>query len=491
MLNNQKSFNFSEYYELYNTSVRSDHFLRRLHDDVDFDKITEVLLPKYSANMGRTAYSPTYMFKLCLLKVLADLSDVDLIEEVRVNLAYKYFLDINPEDEPCDATTLCKFRSIRIGDTNLLKDLLDLTFKFAEEKGIKKRVNGKFVIEGIIDATHTVSEFNCYRPVPALKERTKKLRAALYSVDEDLAGEIKKDKHIPITDLAGEINYCLELLDFVQQNYSHYLVAEKTKRAYNRLKEAVEDIRTYYSGDPDAGLGHKSADTSFFGYKNSILMDKDSGLIAGAITTSGEVGDALPGQELVKEILQNDDFQLTELIGDTAYSGQPFLDLARDNNFELLTTPHPNLGTGIDGRDGFTFNKDADMFICPQGHLAIRKRTVTYKRDNSKRTIFHFDRHLCDTCPLKETCLGKAQEKTFSVSILTPEQQKLLQDNQDPEYKRRRKQRYQIERLNAHLKGRYAFRKAQCIGKSMMTLQAAIAMYLYNMKKIYTKMDKK
>lgn len=491
MINQQLSFNFNEYYRLYDDVVTDTHFLRRLHDDVDFDEITKVLLSKYSATMGRTAYSPTYMFKLCLLKVMTDLSDVDLIEEVRVNMAYKFFLDINPNDAPCDATTLCKFRRERIGDENFLGSLLAMTFKFAEQKGVKKRINGKFVVKGIIDATHTVSEYNYFLPVPALKGFTRKLRSVLYGIDEDLTETLKKDKNIQSTDLEGEIKYCLELLDFVKENYSSYLNDGRVRKAYNRLKEAVEDIRTYYSGDPDAGLGHKTADTSFFGYKHSIVMDKDSGLIVGALTTSGEIGDALPGKELVKDILQNKNFKLTELIGDTAYSGQPFLDLAHNNNFEIITTPHPNLGTGIDGRDGFTFNKDADMFICPQGHLAIGKRIVTFKRHNSKHAIYRFDRHLCATCPLKETCLGNAKEKTFSVSILTPEQQKLLQDNQDPEYKRRRKERYKIEALNAHLKGRYAFRKAQCIGISMMTLQAAIAMYLYNMKKIYTTIDKK
>ena len=108
-----------------------------------------------------------------------------------------------------------------------------------------------------------------------------------------------------------------------------------------------------------------------------------------------------------------------------------------------------------------------------------------------KEAIYRFDPNLCATCPLKETCLRNAKEKTFSVSILSTEHQKLLQNNQDPEYRRRRKERYKIERLNAHLKGRYAFRKAQCIGISMMTHQAAIAMFLYNMQKIYTLTDKK
>ncbi len=212
MINQQLSFNFNEYYSLYEEVVSDNHFLRRLHDDVDFDQITKVLLPKYSATMGRTAYSPTYMFKLCLLKVMTDLSDVDLIEEVRVNMAYKFFLDINPNDVPCDATTLCKFRRQRIGDKNFLDTLLAMTLEFAEQKGIKKRIDGKFIVQGIIDATHTESEFNCYRPVPALKGFARKLRSALYGIDEDLTETLKKDKNIQSTDLQGRSNTVLNYL---------------------------------------------------------------------------------------------------------------------------------------------------------------------------------------------------------------------------------------------------------------------------------------
>lgn len=489
MINTRLQLQLSSFSELYDQTVDQHNFFRRLHDDIDFDEITKVLLPKYSINIGRTAYKPSYMFKLCLIKVMTDLSDVDLIEQVRVNLAYKYFLDMNPEDMPCDATTLCKFRRQRIGDTNLLQDLLDITFRFAEQKGIKKRVNGKFVIRGIIDATHNLSGFNYCRPVPALKELAKKMRCALYNIDENLTETLSKDKDIRSTDLKGEIQYCKNLIDFVVKNYSVYLNDERFKKIYNRLKEAVDDIHTYYSGDPEAGIGHKSADTNFYGYKTTITVDADTGMVVAASVSSGEVGDALSGKEVVETILQSDDYELIELNGDTAYSGQPFLELARDNNFEMLTTPHPILGTSIDGRDGFTFNKDADMFICPNGHLAIGKRTISLKKDNNKRIIYRFDNKLCATCPLKDTCLGNRKEKTFSVSVVTSEQQKLLQDNQTPEYRRRRKERYKIEALNSHLKNAYAFRKAQCIGKSMMTLQAGIAMFVHNIRKIYRKSD--
>ena len=188
----------------------------------------------------------------------------------------------------------------------------------------------------------------------------------------------------------------------------------------------------------------------------------------------------------------HDDIDFVSLTNVLLSTYSDFLDLAASLGFDMLTTPHPLPGTGIDGREGFTFNKDADLFCCPAGHLATGRRTVTYKKDNNRTSIiYRFSPQHCATCPLRETCLGKAREKTFSVSRLTPEQQRLLSDSQSPEYRRRRKERYKIEALNSHLKSGYAFRKAQGKGKEMMTLQAAIAIFAYNRKKIYAKMAKK
>lgn len=139
MIKTQKKLLLSPYAELYDILVPANHFLRRMHDDIDFSFIYDELVGKYSQDMGRTAYDPVMMFKYLILKTISKLSDVDLIEDVRVNMAYKFFLDIEPEAMPIDSTTLCKFRRQRLKDMDLLDLLLGKTFKMAEESGILVR----------------------------------------------------------------------------------------------------------------------------------------------------------------------------------------------------------------------------------------------------------------------------------------------------------------------------------------------------------------
>lgn len=482
----------SPYMELFDILIPQDHFLRRLHDGIDYSFIHDELSEKYSPSMGRTAYDPITMFKYLVLKVLSDLSDVDLVEEVKMNMAYKFFLDMTPEQLPVDDSTLSYFRRQRLKDKCLMDILLAKTLDLAEEKGIiKRREDNKFHINVIIDGTHTVSCANLYLPAPALKEYAKRLRSQLYRCDESLAGELERDGQIGATDIVGEIAYGNRLVEYVEKNLPDLLKVAAVKRAFNRFKELLEDVQDHYYAsvdDPDARVGHKTADTEFFGYKSQIAIDEESRLVLGAQVTSGEVGDPIAAKDVIEDIARKEDFVVEELLGDAAYSGQPILELGTKYDFDVISPAHPGLGKGIDGRDGFTFNKDADMFTCPKGHLAISRRTVVYKKDNNRKAIIYkFDKKKCAACPIREACLKGKKEKTFSVSALTEEQKSLLARQQTDYFRERRRQRYKIEAKNAHLKQGLGFGKAKFKGINMMELQTAVTLFVSNLKVIYAK----
>lgn len=490
MLKLQKELILSPFMEIFDILIPKDHFLRRLHDEIDFSFIYDELAEKYSPDMGRTACDPVLMFKCLILKVISDLSDEDLMEEIRMNMAYKFFLDMTPEGIPPHPSTLCVFRRQRIKDDNFMDLLLTKTVDLAHEKGIlEKKDDGKYHVKVIIDGTHTISSANLYRPVPALKEYAKRLRAQLYRCDETLGGKLEKDNGIGATDLTGEVAYGYRLVGYVEENLPELLKIDAVRKIFNRFKELLDDIVDHYNAsvdDPDARVGHKSADTEFFGYKSQILMDEESRLILGAEVTSGEVGDAVAAEDAIENLATKEDIVIDELIGDSAYSGQPILELGTKYTFSVIAPPHPNLGSGIDGRDGFTFNKDADMFICPHGHLAISKRTVTYKNDNNRKaTIYKFDKAKCAVCPLRKTCLKNAKERTFSVTVLTEEQKDILKRKQTDYFKERRRQRYKIEAKNAHIKQGLGFGKTMAKGIHMMELQAAVTFFVSNLKIIF------
>ena len=78
------------------------------------------------------------MFKYLLLKSIFDLSDVDIVERSKYDMSFKYFLDMAPEEDVIDPSSLTKFRRLRLKDMNILDMLIDKTVEIALEKEIIK-----------------------------------------------------------------------------------------------------------------------------------------------------------------------------------------------------------------------------------------------------------------------------------------------------------------------------------------------------------------
>ena len=139
MLPVQSTLPFSDYSSLYDLLVPQTNILRQINDLVDFSFIRNELLAKYYSDNGRTAECPIRMFKYLLLKIIYDLSDVDVVEHSLYDLSFKYFLGMVPEETSLiNPSSLCKFRKLRLKDNDLMNLLIEKTVSLAVEKGIIK-----------------------------------------------------------------------------------------------------------------------------------------------------------------------------------------------------------------------------------------------------------------------------------------------------------------------------------------------------------------
>ncbi len=76
---------------LYDILIPKNHLFRQINELMVFDFVTDELKDTYSESMGAEAYDPEEMFKLLFLKALDPMSDADLVERARTDMAYKYF----------------------------------------------------------------------------------------------------------------------------------------------------------------------------------------------------------------------------------------------------------------------------------------------------------------------------------------------------------------------------------------------------------------
>jgi len=98
------------------------------------------------------------MHRIQILKHLYNLSDEQLIQDLTVNMAYKWFVGLNPEDPLPETSLLTKLRTQRFKDISLDTIITEIV-RQCEEKGIIKSSNGI-----VIDTTHI--EANTIKKVP-------------------------------------------------------------------------------------------------------------------------------------------------------------------------------------------------------------------------------------------------------------------------------------------------------------------------------------
>ncbi len=84
------------------------------------------------------------------------------------------------------------------------------------------------------------------------------------------------------------VSYCEEVIQAIQNNPQLAQVPAVAERIHY-LQEAMDEISVEleYSKEQDARVGHKTADSSFFGFKSHLAMTPERIITAAAIT-SGE-----------------------------------------------------------------------------------------------------------------------------------------------------------------------------------------------------------
>ena len=478
MLIQQQTIQLTAYADLYDKVVPQKHLLRQINDLIDFSFVYQELVSKYCPDNGRRAESPIRLFKYLLLKVIYDSSDVDVVERSMYDMSFKYFLGMSPEEDVINPSTLTKFRKLRLKDVELLDMLIGKTVEIAIDKGIIKTNTI------IVDATHSGSRSNPYSPVQALKLRSKQLRKCLYEHDESIR-ETLPAKNTD-DDLEHELAYTQALIDKVSEDEIRIHIP-KIKERLNMLKETLDDILDHYttSKDKDARVGHKTRDDHFFGYKSHIAMSPER-IITAATVTSGEKGDGRQLPQLIEKT-RNNGIDVKTVIGDTAYSGDSNLKQAKEEGFKIIAKVSPNISQGHRSElEQWEYNKDAGMYVCPAGHMAIRKaKQGKIGKQNQTRT-YYFDIEKCKTCALRDGCYkAGAKSKTYSTTIKTGTQAEQVAFQETTEFKELyRTERYKIEAKNAELKNVLGYDRAESYGMDAMQMQGAITMFAANIKRI-------
>lgn len=475
----------SEYTKLYDLIIPKDNDLRKIKELIDFSFIEDEVYNKYCHTNGRGAIDPIQLFKYLFLKVLKDLSDVGVVERSRYDMSFKFFLGMSPEEDVINPSTLTKFRKLRLADSNLLDLLLNKTVAIAIEKGLIKSNSI------IVDATHTLSKSNPISAIELLRKRSHQLRKAVYAFNESKKADMppKNDKN----NITDELSYSTTLLSHILTDEVLSFMPE-IKEKLDLLEETIIDVKENITlaKDKEAKIGHKSEDATFFGYKTHIAMTEER-IITGAVVSSGEKGDG-PILPKLLELSQANGMSVDVIIGDAAYSGKENLEMAKAENIKIVAKVSSLITNGRrKEEEKFEYNKDANMFVCPAGHMSYRRSREGKKGVGSNQAhSFYFDVDKCKICPLKEGCYKEgAKTKKYTVRIKSDTHKEQIDFQETTFFKDKAKHRYKIEAKNAELKNVHGYGRAVSYGLHNMQMQGALTIFAVNLKRILTLMAQK
>src|SRR5690606_32786920 len=135
--------------------VPADHLVRKIDAAIDLSFIRAKVAHLYCADNGRRAIDPVLLFKLLLLGYLFGIrSERQLVRDVQVNVAYRWFLGLRLTDKVPDASTISENRRRRFADSQIYQEIFDEIVLQAIGRGM---VQGKVLYT---DSTHLKASAN-------------------------------------------------------------------------------------------------------------------------------------------------------------------------------------------------------------------------------------------------------------------------------------------------------------------------------------------
>lgn len=461
--------------------IPKNNILLNIDSEISLEFTNDLLADKYNKTFGRPAWKPEIMIRIGILQRMYNLSDEAVIEGLALNRAYEHFCHLSPVEELPHASTLCKFRKMRL-DESTMDDIMTEIVRQMVEKGIIKNESGI-----VIDSTHIHA--NTIKKVPErLMEHMAKNIFRETADKQGLSGEEAEDE---VKKKAARLPRWEEYTDHQEAKKDMREALEDVIAQADPELDSVEEARDVLESelfieqkgirslqDKDARVGRKDRTTNFFGYKSEFMMT-DEGIITGMTVQPGNYRDGDRFKELLEKT-KKAGLKPNAAYGDKAYCRPDILEEIKKLGAEAYI-PISHSAYRIN-EDLFTYNKDSDTWTCIHG-----KESGTGKKKKKKEEIeYRFERECCRTCPYRAECMGKSKliARKLSVGTSAPELYEHSQFTKSGDFLERYKVRAKIEPKNAEMKRFHGLDRAIGYGLRSMFLQAMFTAIAVNLKRI-------
>jgi len=422
--------------------VADKHLLRKFDQVVDFGFIRERVKHLYCEDNGRRALDPVVLFKLLLLGYVYGVrSERQLMREVEVNVAYRWFLGFKLGDKVPDASTLSQNRRRRFAESTIYQEIFDQIVLLAVNKGL---ASGAVLYT---DSTH-------------LKANANKNKFDLEQV------QVKPQEYLAALEAA-----------ITEDRAEHGKKPLKTSDLEPETKE-IKVSRT----DKDSGYMVRDGKPKGFFYLDHRTVDGRHAIITDTHVTPANVHDSVPYPGRLDRQPERFNFTIRAVGVDAGYAAAAITQGLEDRNiYGVIGYRTPTHRHGYFYKREYRYNEELDVYICPNGQLLSYRTT---NREGYRQ--YHSDAEQCRNCPVRHKCTQSSNAtKVVTRHVWEPSRERMDQHRLNRVGKRIYKRRKEtVERSFADAKQLHGHRYARMRGLTKVQQQCLLAATAQNIKKI-------
>ena len=454
----------------------------------------------YDASLGRPAIEPVLLLKLEFVKYHDRLSDVQVIAQTQVNVAYREFLGLSLKSDLPDPSTLCRFRG-RLGVEGFRRIFDDVVGQAREHGLVKDRLRLK-------DATHVIADVAIPSTIRLVSGIRHRLLAALAAFDSLRAeGELAAAETIRLNDasaspeqrLQTRVTHLREILAWADVLAEEVRVSQPAEDPNRRLLEQTLKLAHKVLADrehPEAGdklVSLQDADTRngnhhgwYCGYLLDILEDPDSELVTSVNLLPANGDEAADATTLIRQEEEAHANDIEALSADAAlYRGDVLRELSdpEDLDVEVFVPPVvPPESAGFTPED-FTLDEAGTTLTCPAG----RHTTHRYRNRHDTGWTYQFSSKDCQACPRRTECFTQPSARAgrrVNKGDYVAEYRAVREKAQTAEYREVRRMHQKVERKLGEIVRHHGGRRARSRGQPRVLIQELMTTVAVNIRRM-------
>ena len=425
--------------------VPEDHLLRQIENAIDWSFIYDLVKERYSLEKGRPSIDPVTLIKIPLIQYMYGISSMrKTIQEIEVNVAYRWFLGLTFQDPVPHFSTFGKNYVRRFEGTDLFEQIFMHILEECNRYGLVDTTNI------FVDATHVKARANRNK----FEDKPFEKEALFY--EKQLREEIDKDR----------------------EKHGKKPLKEKDNSDDDDDGPGNVKTRKTSTNDPDSGWFHKGEHKQVFAYSVETACDKN-GWVLGYTVSPGNEHDSRTFKGLYDKLIK---FGPERIIADAGYKVPAIAKLLLDDGvIPVFPYKRPMTKAEFFPKYEYVYDEFNDCYICPENKILDYKTTNREGYKEYKSRPWH-----CANCPNLHKCTeNKDHVKTVTRHIWEP----YMEICEDIRHTKGMRELYQlrketIERNFGTAKEFHGMRYTQLVGKPRMEMKVGLTFACMNLKKL-------